>query len=171
MSATRSKGAATTGGFPGTVPQQLDPAQSGSQVVCAAYSDIAGASTAVTVSLTDRVPGARPQTGIPFSLSGGTASQVVLPPGAAAVVRALPRDGQPTDAYFIVTDTGGKYPVPSREVLGLLGYGGVAATPVPTGILGLIPTGPALDPATANQEAAVGSNAVNIPSGRGGGGG
>jgi len=34
---------------------------------------------------------------------------------------------------------------------------------VPNGILNLIPTGPALDPAAANQEAAVGSNSVNIP--------
>jgi len=47
----------------------------------------------------------------------------------------------------------------------------VNVTPVPTGILHLIPTGPALDPANANQEAAVGSNSVNIPIGPQGGGG
>jgi type VII secretion protein EccB len=171
VSAVRSPtGGAATGGFPNTVPAQLDPAGSGSQVVCAAYSGSAAASTQVTVALTDRVPGARAQAGLPLGLAGQTASQVVLPPGTAAVVRALPRDGQPTDAYFIVTDTGGKYPVPSTQVLALLGYGGVSAVPVPTGILGLIPTGPALDPATANQESAVGANTVNLPIGQGGGG-
>jgi type VII secretion protein EccB len=164
---------ATTSGFPATVPSQLDPTRSGSQVVCSAYSDTSGASTDVTVSLTDRVPGARPQTSLPFSLDGSTASQVVLPPGTAAVVRELPQDNQPTDSFFIVTDAGGKYPVPSRAVLGVLGYAGVNITPVPTGILRLIPTGPALDPASANQEASVGSNSVNIPIGpqQGGGGG
>jgi hypothetical protein len=61
--------------------------------------------------------------------------------------------------------------VPSEDVLGVLGYGGVAITPVPNGILNLIPTGPALDPALANQEAAVGSNSVTIPIGQDQGGG
>lgn len=162
---------ATTDGFPATVPSQLDPTRSGSQVVCSAYSDTSGASTAVTVSLTDRVPGARAQTSVRVGLDSGTASQVVLPPGTAAVVRELPQDNLPTDAYFIVTDAGGKYPVPSRDVLGILGYAGVNITPVPTGILQLIPTGPALDPASANQEVSVGSNSVNIPIGPQGGGG
>jgi type VII secretion protein EccB len=171
--APRSRDEATTSGFPATVPSQLDPVGSGSQVVCAAYSDTSGASTHVTVSLTDRVPGARPQTSIPFSLDGSTASQVLLPPGTAAVVRELPQDNQPTDSFFLITDAGGKYPVPSKDVLGILGYAGVNITPVPTGILHLIPTGPALDPASANrQEASVGSNSVNIPIGpqQGGGG-
>jgi hypothetical protein len=115
------------------------------------------------VTLADRVPGARPQTSVSFGLGDGTASQVALPPGTAAVVQALPRDDQPTGAYFLVTDAGGKYPVPSAAVLGVLGYGDTPVTPVPTGILNLIPTGPALDPATANQEAPVSSNSVTIP--------
>jgi len=163
FAATKSKDSAATGGFPATVPVQVDPTQSEGQVVCAAYADTTGASTRVTVALTGQVPGARPQTSLPFSVNDDTASQVVLPPGTAAVVRALPQDNQPTDSFFLVTDAGGKYPVPSRGVLDILGYRNVQITPVPSGILNLIPTGPALDPATANQEAAVGSNSVNIP--------
>jgi hypothetical protein len=109
------------------------------------------------------VPGARPQTSVSFGLDGGTAGQVALPPGTAAVVQALAQDNEPTGSYYLVTDAGGKYPVPSVEVLGVLGYGNVAVTPVPTGILNLIPTGPALDPTTANREAPVGSDSVTIP--------
>lgn len=161
--AQHSRSSAITAGFPAKVPVQLDPAQSESQVVCAAYSDTSGASTDVIVSLTGQVPGARPQTSVPFSLNDTTASQVLLPPGTAALVRALPQDNQPIDSFFVVTDAGGKYPVPSRDVLSLLGYGGVNVIPVPSGILNLIPTGPALDPATANQEATVDSNSVNLP--------
>ena len=163
FSAQHSRVTAVTPGLPATVPLQLDPTATQTPVTCSAYSDRSGASTAVAVTLADRVPGSRPQTSVSFGLADGTASQVALPPGTAAVVRALPRDDQPTAAYFLVTDAGGKYPVPSVEVLGVLGYGDAPVTPVPTGILNLISTGPALDPATANQEAPVGSNSVTIP--------
>jgi len=55
----------------------------------------------------------------------------------------------------------------------VLGYGGVNATPVPSGILDLIPRGPALDPLTANTESPVQGNSVQIPlnPGQQGGGG
>src|SRR5262249_34736227 len=155
VSAQKSKDTAITAGLPAPVPQQLDPAISRSPVVCSAYSDTSGASTQVAVTLTDHVPGGRAQASVSFGLDDGTASQVVLPAGTAAVVRALPQDNQPTDAFYLVTDAGGKYPVPSGDVLGILGYSGAAVTPVPSGILRLIPTGPALDPATVNQEVPV----------------
>jgi type VII secretion protein EccB len=172
-SAQHSGATAVTAGLPATVPLQIDPTASQTPVACSAYSELGGAGNQVAVTLADRVPGGRPQTSVSFGLGPGTASQVALPPGTAAVVQALGGDNQPTGSYYLVTDAGGKYPVPSVEVLGVLGYGDVAVTPVPTGILNLIPTGPALDPATANQEAPVGSNSVtiSIPTQQGGGGG
>lgn len=170
----RSNRQVITAGFPPTVPSQLSPQAAESQVACAAYSGTDGSSTDVTVSLAREVPGARPQTTVTGGLTAGqTADQVLLPPGTAAVVRSLPRGNQPTDGYYIVTDSGGLYPVPNADVLGVLGFGGVTATPVPSGILELIPRGPALDPATANTESPVQGGSVQIPLGpdqQGGGG-
>jgi type VII secretion protein EccB len=168
VGATRSSRQVITAGFPPSLPSQLSPQAAESQVACAAYSGTDGTSTDVTVSLAREVPGARPQTRLTVGLDAGqTADQVLLPPGTAAVVRSLPRGNQPSDGYYVVTDAGGLYPVPNADVLGVLGFGGVNATPVPSGILELIPRGPALDPATANTESPVQGNSVQIPLGPG----
>jgi hypothetical protein len=53
----------------------------------------------------------------------------------------------------IVTDTGRRYPVASREVLAKLGYGGVTPKQVPSQMIALLPQGPSLDPARARQAA------------------
>jgi type VII secretion protein EccB len=154
----------STPGFPDTLPAQLNPQSSESQVLCAAYNGSGSATTDVTVSLAQGIPGERPQTAVTGGLTAGqTADQVLLPPGTAAVVRSLLRDNQLGNAYYIVTDAGGRYPVPSTDVLGVLGYGGANVTPVPDRILELIPTGPALDPQTANSEIPVQGNAVQLP--------
>jgi ESX secretion system ATPase EccB len=174
VGATRSTHQVVTAGFPSALPAQLNPQASESQVVCSSYTDNGGTSTDVTVSLAREVPGARPQTNVTVGLNAGaTADQVILPPGTAAVVRSLPRENQPSDAFYVVTDSGGKYGMPSTDVLGILGYGGVNAVPVPDRILNLIPTGPTLDPQTANVESPVQGNSVQLPIGpqQGGGGG
>jgi type VII secretion protein EccB len=76
------------------------------------------------------------------------ADQVFVPPSGGAVV---------TDAgsgtTYLVTDMGRKYPVASAPALASLGYGSVAGQPLPSGLLALVPTGPALDPAAAGQPA------------------
>ena len=54
---------------------------------------------------------------------------------------------------YLVTDTGRKYPVVNAQALASLGYGGVAKPPIAGSLLALVPTGPALDPATAGQPA------------------
>jgi hypothetical protein len=48
-----------------------------------------------------------------------------------------------------VTDLGVRYPVPTAAVLGLLGYAGVSPVRLPAGLVALLPSGRALDPAAA----------------------
>jgi hypothetical protein len=47
---------------------------------------------------------------------------------------------------YLVTDNGVKYPIPSAGVVTQLGYRLSAAVSLPTTVLGLLPTGPSLDP-------------------------
>jgi len=136
-------------GFPDRVPALVEMPDGAALALCAAYTDTSGSSAAVAISTAAQPPGQRPA-------AGGAAGSVLLPPGAAAVVRLLPHPGQDSDSIYLVTETGAKYPVPSAEVLAVLGYGGSTPVPVPGGLLDLVPTGPALDPARANSTVPVG---------------
>jgi type VII secretion protein EccB len=78
------------------------------------------------------------------------ADRVLLPGGrvaivhAAAVVQNEPRELL-TGSYLVVTDLGIAYPVPDAGVLPLLGYSTGIAVDVPSPLVKLIPSGPALD--------------------------
>jgi type VII secretion protein EccB len=74
-----------------------------------------------------------------------------VPPGRGAVVEALAVPGAPNGALSLVTDLGVRFPVPSREVLAMLGYADVRPLRLPAAVVALLPTGPALDPAAAVQ--------------------
>ncbi|MFY1673711.1 type VII secretion protein EccB [Plantactinospora sp. WMMB334] len=91
------------------------------------------------------------------SAAGGTlADQVVLEPGRGVVVESAAAPGATGGAISIVTDQGRRHAVTSGEVLGNLGYGATARVRMPTSLVTLIPSGPALDPAKARDRAAVG---------------
>jgi type VII secretion protein EccB len=81
--------------------------------------------------------------------SGERVDRVLVPPGRGAVVESLAAPNSPNGALCLVTDLGVRYPVPDAGVLGLLGYGGVAPVRVPAGLVSLLPSGRALDPAAA----------------------
>jgi hypothetical protein len=82
------------------------------------------------------------------------ADRVVVPPNSGAVVEVLASPAAPSGALCIITDLGIRYPVPSPEVLAMLGYGGVTPVRVPAELVALLPSGPALDPAAAQQPVA-----------------
>ncbi|MBS2552742.1 type VII secretion protein EccB [Catenulispora sp. NL8] len=88
---------------------------------------------------------------IVLAASQGSASQprVRVAGGHGALVRAQPAPGVATGTLYLITDTGLKYPLPSADVAGRLGYAGVTPAAVPTQILALIPTGTTLDPVAA----------------------
>jgi hypothetical protein len=72
---------------------------------------------------------------------------VYVPPGSGALVKDR------SNAVYLITDTGRKYPVADGDSVKALGYGGVTAPAVDTSLLALLPTGPALDRTAATQPA------------------
>ena len=85
---------------------------------------------------------------------GGTklADRVLLPPGGVVIVRATASDRvDGSGALNIVTDLGIRYPVPSAEVLGKLGYSPAQAVSMPAALVQRIPVGPTLDPGLAGS--------------------
>ncbi|BCB82519.1 type VII secretion protein EccB [Phytohabitans flavus] len=82
------------------------------------------------------------------------ADGVLVPSGHIAVVRVLASPTAEAGGYFVVTDTGVKYAVPSAEVLEVLGYPSAEVVEVPTALMQRLPTGPTLNPAEAIKSAA-----------------
>lgn len=130
----------------------------GSPALCASYRQNQDNSVTTTTHLTTvaAVPAGRTAS----RTVSGEQVQVVVPPGRAAVVRNLPHEGQPGGSRYLVTDQGAKFPVPPAQgsathVLDILGYGSVDPVAVPDGILGLLPSGPALDQAGVNVDVPV----------------
>jgi type VII secretion protein EccB len=131
---------------PATVPQLDTPGAN--DTICAATGD---AATPPSVSFGGTVPGldAAPPTPGVSPTGEPLADRVLVPAGRVCVVRVLPASASLAGYYFVVTDLGIKYPVPSAEALGYLGYSSLQATEVPAGLVNRIPTGPTLDPDAA----------------------
>jgi type VII secretion protein EccB len=83
------------------------------------------------------------------------ADGVYVPRGSGALVEAAASTSAPpgSGALSLVTDAGVRYPIGSPELLAALGYLGVAPVRVPAGLVALVPSGPALDPAAARRPA------------------
>lgn len=85
------------------------------------------------------LPGVRP--GCPAPDRIGTR------PGVGVLARAVPAAGRPAvPALYLVTDAGIKYPLPGASAE-RLGYRAAKTATMPTNVLQMVPTGPALDPA------------------------
>lgn len=80
---------------------------------------------------------------------------VVVPRGSGALVEASPAPDAPpgSGTLSLVTDAGLRYPLASPDLLAPLGYRGVTPVRVPAGLVALVPSGPALDPAAARATA------------------
>ncbi|QFU87701.1 type VII secretion protein EccB [Amycolatopsis sp. YIM 10] len=133
-------GGADPAGYPDRIPVAVEV--NGETVAVCAEGDGSG-SAKVTIGASAPLPaGARPQ---PVAAGDGrTADEVYVPPSGGAVVAE-----QPSGTVYVLTDLGTKYPVASGEALAALGYGAVPKLPVSAGLLALVPSGPALDPAAA----------------------
>jgi type VII secretion protein EccB len=122
----------------------------GTDLVCARFDDAGkppGITTGGAVAQLDTaVPtGSRSPTGAVL------ADRVLVPAGRVAVVRVLPSQDADAGAYYLVTDQGIRYAVPSETVLSVLGYDPNRAVGVPSTLVARIPAGPTLDPAAALQ--------------------
>lgn len=72
------------------------------------------------------------------------ADRVVVPPGGAAVVESMASASAPSGTLVLVTDMGVGYPLASRDVLPVLGYGTVEPVRLPAGVVSRIPMGSGL---------------------------
>lgn len=80
-----------------------------------------------------------------ITAGSGTADLFAVRPEGGALVTALSSAGTGT-AYYLVTESGAKYPVPGGEKgLQRLGYRADQSVPIPSGVLGMLASGPALD--------------------------
>ncbi|MGI5237750.1 type VII secretion protein EccB [Dactylosporangium sp. CA-139066] len=121
-------------------PPHLTAPGAGDQV-CAEYGDSGNASISVGP--------AGDFEGVPTrgrTASGGALADLVAVPSAkAALVVSEPTPGFPIGGWSLVTDTGIRFPVASRDDVTFLGYNPEAASPVPAALLVRIPVGPALN--------------------------
>lgn len=90
-----------------------------------------------------------------ISVGPVAADRVSVPSGEIAVVSELPGPQVDTSGYFLVTDSGVRFPVPTEEVLATLGFGDADPVAVPGNLLELVPLGPSLNPEDANGGAQV----------------
>ena len=131
----------SAGGLPGSVPAV---AGAGSPL-CVVY---AGGSARLSRQVV--LGGRMPSGGTPTGAAAGV-GQVVLPPGAGALVGAAPGGGPSGTAisYFLVSG-GRRYALASKSVASMLGYDlSPQAVLLPASVVDLIPAGPALDPVAA----------------------
>jgi type VII secretion protein EccB len=108
--------------------------------------DYAGPGTsAPRLVFTAPPPGTPPALGTPgVTASPQSADLISVVPDGGALVRPQAAPGVAGASLFLVTDAGVKFPVPSADVAAL-GYRVGQAAPLPAALLGLLPTGPALD--------------------------
>ncbi len=81
------------------------------------------------------------------------ADRAVVSPGWGAVVEAVPSPDATSGTLLLVTDLGTAFPLPTRDVLGMLGYRDVRPVRLPSAVVALLPLGQALDPDVARAPA------------------
>jgi hypothetical protein len=82
------------------------------------------------------------------------ADRVIVTPGSAAVVEAMPSTRAPAGTVVLITDMGRAYPVAKPDLLDWLGYAGTKPVRFPAGLISRIPQGQGLNPDTATRPVA-----------------
>jgi type VII secretion protein EccB len=98
------------------------------------------------VTIAPPMPPSDPLTATPRRTEEGAvlADRVLVPPGHAALVEAVPTMDAPRGTFAVVTDQGITHPVASAELLRVLGYDGVEPVRLPAGLVARIPMGSGL---------------------------
>ncbi len=82
------------------------------------------------------------------------ADRIIVQPGSAALVEAMPSSTAPAGTIVLVTDMGRAYPLAAPDLLDILGYGASKPVRLPAGLISRIPQGPGLNPSTATRPVA-----------------
>lgn len=119
----------------------------------------AGEGAKLRIAFRDSTPAkaATPTVGLPRpAVSGNSqvADRVVVAPGSGMLVRQEAPAGEAEPKIYLITDLGVKYAL-TEDVARKLGYDAAGAVAMPSTVLDLVPTGPALDPEAARQPLAV----------------
>jgi type VII secretion protein EccB len=129
---------------PATTPE-LAGAASGA--LCARMRDDSGVSELRTGASALAAAGGVAGPGV--AAPGGGVDSVVVEPGRGAIVESSASPGATGGALSLITDLGRRHPLAGTDVLSMLGYGGAKPTRLPSGLVSLVPPGPALDPEAA----------------------
>jgi type VII secretion protein EccB len=127
---------------PGDVPARLPEFAAGA-AVCLGFTPDA---EAPSVRIDPALAPPDPMTATPGRTAAGAAlaDSVVVPPGTAALVEAMPSRTAPAGTLALVTDAGRAYPLASRRTMEVLGYGAVTPVRIPAELLARVPVGPGL---------------------------
>ena len=133
-------------GAPANVPELIQPVER------ACMTSPVGRESQAGIRIDPTVPGGVPVRDKPPG-NQVYADFVYVPRGKGALVVAAASPAAPaeTGTVSIVTDTGRRYPIASRDLLGRLGYGSAAPRQVPSSLVSLLPVGTSLDPELARK--------------------
>jgi type VII secretion protein EccB len=126
-------------GAPLSPPKGFTPG--GQQAPCVSYAGSGGSPALVYAAPPAQSPTAPVVSDVTTSPQNADIIDVV--PGGGALLRPQTAPGVSGSSFYLVTDAGVKYPVPSSEVTSL-GYTAGEAARLPAALLGFLPTGPAL---------------------------
>ncbi len=132
-----------TAALPRTTPELARP---GAAAAVCTTAPVAGAGTVTVDAGVDAVRGV-------VTAGGGLADRIVVPAGRGALVESVASATASGGALSLVTDVGRRYPLPTVQVAGLLGYADRTPVRVPAALVAMLPAGPVLDPAAARQPA------------------
>lgn len=132
-----------------TAPPPVAPALVPVPAVGAVCATFAGGETTPQVVVVSDATAARGE----VRVASSSVDWVIMPPGRAALVES--RTGPAAaGALGLVNDRGVLYPLTSADLLPVLGFGEATPVRLPSGLIALLPVGPALDPVAARQSAA-----------------
>lgn len=136
---------------PGDYPERIPSAVTVTETTVTVCAEGTGAGMArITISGQVPLPGGAKTIPVVSRADARVADDVYVPPSGGAIVTEQSGAG----TVYLVTDMGMKYPVVNAQALTSLGYGTAVRQQVSSGLLALVPTGPALDPAAAVRFAA-----------------
>ena len=149
-------------GFPYNMPQLRNTGTEPAMLCTAFRGQTVSGNALTTIEMFDRPDGdlVAASTNLPPTRVGDDsvrlADEVLIPGGRGALVRLLPAPDAPpaNNPVYLINDQGIKYALPRvnpESVQQALGYDGVTPVSVPSFLLALVPSGPALDPDAARR--------------------
>ncbi|MEU7042747.1 type VII secretion protein EccB [Streptomyces varsoviensis] len=131
------------GGVPGSPPKAM-PVKLGEAVCAVTESGDRAPSVSVVLPQASAIDGHPPSREPGLTADSRTADGVAVRPGKGALAVSLSSSGA-GGTYYLVTESGAKYPLVGADGPQQLGYDPAHAVRMPSALLGMLATGPTLD--------------------------